>query len=42
MVRVYAENSPGEGFAPVEADLEDVYFSAVAGHLAPAGEPQAA
>ncbi len=42
VVRAYAESSPGEGFAPVEADLEDVYFSAVAGHLAPAGETQAA
>src|SRR5258706_11504974 len=42
VVRAYAESSPGEGFAPVEADLEDVYFSAVAGHLAPAGEPLAA
>jgi ABC-2 type transport system ATP-binding protein len=25
-VRVYAETSPGEGFVPSEADLEDVYF----------------
>jgi ABC-2 type transport system ATP-binding protein len=25
-VRVYAETSPGEGFTPVESDLEDVYF----------------
>lgn len=26
MVHVYAESDPGEGFAPVEAGLEDVYF----------------
>ena len=25
-VRVYAESSPGDGFAPAETDLEDVYF----------------
>jgi ABC-type multidrug transport system ATPase subunit len=25
-VRVYANTSPGEGFLPVESDLEDVYF----------------
>ena len=25
-----------KGFEPVPADLEDVYFSTVAGHLAPA------
>jgi ABC-type multidrug transport system ATPase subunit len=36
VVRAYAQSSPGQGFEPVEADLEDVYFSAVAGHLAPA------
>jgi ABC-type multidrug transport system ATPase subunit len=36
VVRAYAESAPGEGFAPVEPDLEDVYFSAVAGHFAPA------
>jgi len=42
VVRAYADSSPGEGFTPVEADLEDVYFSTVAGHFAPAGEPQAA
>jgi ABC-2 type transport system ATP-binding protein len=33
VVRAYAESAPGAGFDPVEADLEDVYFSAVAGHL---------
>lgn len=25
-VRVYADTSPGDGFSPVESDLEDVYF----------------
>jgi ABC-2 type transport system ATP-binding protein len=25
-IRVYAESSPGEGFRPVDSDLEDVYF----------------
>ena len=33
VVRVNAESSPAAGFEPVEADLEDVYFSAVAGRL---------
>ena len=32
VVRAYAQSAPGAGFEPVEADLEDVYFSAVAGH----------
>src|SRR5450631_3560468 len=35
VVRAYADSAPGPGFDAVEADLEDVYFSAVAGHLAP-------
>ena len=25
-VRVYADTDPGEGFTPVEQNLEDVYF----------------
>jgi hypothetical protein len=25
-VRVHADTSPGKGFAPVDSDLEDVYF----------------
>jgi ABC-2 type transport system ATP-binding protein len=33
VVRANAESAPGAGFDPVEADLEDVYFSAVAGRL---------
>jgi ABC-type multidrug transport system ATPase subunit len=32
LVHVYAESSPGEEFQPVEPDLEDVYFSVMAGH----------
>jgi ABC-type multidrug transport system ATPase subunit len=32
LVHVYAESSPGPEFAPVEPDLEDVYFSVMAGH----------
>jgi ABC-2 type transport system ATP-binding protein len=29
---VYAEESPGAGFEPVEPDLKDVYFAVMAGH----------
>jgi len=36
VVRAYGNAAPGPGFESVPADLEDVYFSAVAGHLAPA------
>jgi ABC-2 type transport system ATP-binding protein len=36
LVRIYADAAPGADFAAAEADLEDVYFSAIAGHLAPA------
>jgi len=35
VVRAYGETSPGEGFEPVNADLEDVYFCTIAGYLAP-------
>ena len=31
IVRAYADSAPGAGFEAVEGDLEDVYFSAVAG-----------
>jgi hypothetical protein len=31
-VHVYADGPPGPDFAPVEADLEDVYFSVMSGH----------
>ncbi len=33
VVHVYAEGPPGEGFEPVEPDLEDVYFSTLSGHV---------
>lgn len=33
VVRVYGDASPGPGFEPAEPDLEDVYFSAMAGHI---------
>ena len=32
IVRVHSAGAPGEGFDPVEPDLEDVYFSTMAGH----------
>ena len=32
LVHVYAESSPGPEFESVEPDLEDVYFSVMAGH----------
>ncbi|AHM58731.1 putative ABC transporter ATP-binding protein [Flammeovirgaceae bacterium 311] len=32
VVRVYSDASPGAGFEPVTPDLEDVYFSTMAGH----------
>ncbi|MGZ5660467.1 MAG: ABC transporter ATP-binding protein [Usitatibacter sp.] len=35
VVRAYADAPPAAGFDRVAADLEDVYFRAVAGHLAP-------
>ena len=42
LVNVVGDEAPGEGFAPVAATLEDVYFAAIAGRLdtpAPALEP---
>jgi hypothetical protein len=33
VVHVYAGASPGPGFGLVEPDLEDVYFSTMAGHI---------
>jgi ABC-type multidrug transport system ATPase subunit len=39
VVHVYAEQSPGVGFEAVEPDLEDVYFSTMAGHC---GQPHVA
>ena len=32
LVHVFAESKPGDEFSPVEPDLEDVYFSVMAGH----------
>jgi ABC-type multidrug transport system ATPase subunit len=32
LVHVYADTRPGPAFEPVEPDLEDVYFSVMAGH----------
>ena len=34
LVNVVSDASPGEGFAPIEPTLEDVYFAAIAGRLA--------
>ena len=31
-VRVYADSSPGEGFRPIDSDLEDVYFLNLSRH----------
>jgi ABC-type multidrug transport system ATPase subunit len=33
VVRVYGEAPPGPGFEPADPGLEDVYFSALAGHV---------
>jgi ABC-type multidrug transport system ATPase subunit len=33
VVHVYGDTRPGAGFEPVEPDLEDVYFSVMAGHV---------
>jgi len=38
VARVYSPASPGAGFDPVEPDLEDVYFSTMAGHYGRSGE----
>ncbi len=35
VVHVYSETVPGGGFEPVTPDLEDVYFAAMEGRLAP-------
>jgi hypothetical protein len=32
-MRVHGDAAPGPGFEPAEPDLEDVYFSAMAGHI---------
>jgi ABC-2 type transport system ATP-binding protein len=33
LVHVYGDTAPGPGFEPAEPDLEDVYFSTMAGHI---------
>jgi ABC-type multidrug transport system ATPase subunit len=33
LVRVHDDSAPGSGFEPAEPDLEDVYFSAMTGHI---------
>ena len=33
LVRVYGDEAPGTGFEPAEPDLEDVYFSTMAGYI---------
>ena len=40
VVRAYARRARAPGFEAVEPELEDVYFSAVAGHLEPAPRPR--
>ncbi|GAB2471147.1 multidrug ABC transporter ATP-binding protein [Hymenobacter qilianensis] len=44
LVHVYCEQAPGAGFEPVAPDLEDVYFSTMAGHYGqqPVGQPEKA
>ena len=42
VVRAYSESAPGAGFESVAAELEDVYFTAVAGLLQPARVAQGA
>lgn len=39
VVYVYGDAAPGPGFEPAEPDLEDVYFSAMAGHIGRRCEP---
>lgn len=38
VVRAWGETAPEAGFEPVEPELEDVYFSAIAGYLQAAAE----
>lgn len=39
VARVHCGSSPGPGFEPVEADLEDVYFCAIAGRIGRRRQP---
>ena len=41
VVRVHSATSPGAGFDPVEPEMEDVYFSTMAGHYGGRGEQPA-
>jgi hypothetical protein len=41
LVHVFAESRPGPDFDPSEPDLEDVYFSVMAGHRGAPAEPAA-
>ncbi|HEX5870560.1 MAG TPA: ABC transporter ATP-binding protein [Longimicrobium sp.] len=42
VVHVYGDTVPGAGFEPAEPDLEDVYFSTMAGHIGRRREEPAA
>ena len=42
LVRAYSEGHPAPGFEAAAADLEDVYFAAIGGHLQPAAPALAA
>jgi ABC-type multidrug transport system ATPase subunit len=39
VARVHSDSSPGPDFEPVEADLEDVYFCAIAGRIGRRRQP---
>ena len=38
LVNVVSDAPPGDGFAPIDATLEDVYFASIAGRLNDAPE----
>jgi ABC-2 type transport system ATP-binding protein len=42
LVRIHSDTAPGSGFEPAEPDLEDVYFSAMAGRIGRRREQQEA
>jgi ABC-type multidrug transport system ATPase subunit len=42
VVRVFTDTSPGADFEPAEPDLEDVYFSTMAGHIGRRAQQQTA
>ncbi len=42
VVRVYGKENPGNGFETVEPDLEDVYFTTMAGHREEVSVPEVA